>query len=247
MDSIARELFEAYSTGQPVAPPRLHGIDVERAYAIQRAQEQAFVAQGETVTGRKIGLTSVAMQRQLGVDSPDVGFFTDAMMYDPGVDIPASRFIAPKIEPELAFRLNRDLSGDMSMDDVIAAVDSVHLALEIVDSRVRDWDISLVDTIADNASCGAVIIAPDTLDIEPQELADVPVELRINHTTASAGRGADVMGHPLAPIQWLAGFKNLRAGEVILTGSMCAAANVSPGDVATADYGQWGSLEVTFS
>lgn len=251
--AVADALFHAYETLDPIAPPRESIADLELAdaYAIQQHQERAFESAGHTVTGRKIGLTSLAMQQQLGVDSPDFGFFTDKLSFDPGQRIPVDRFIAPKVEPELGFRINRDLDAGTTFDEVVAAVESVHRAIEIIDSRVRDWDITLVDTVADNASCGAVIIDPEPLDISIEQLTEVPAIMSIDGTETGRGTGAAVMGHPLRPLEWLAnvlGEMNvpLKAGQIILTGSFCAAAPVAAGQKVDVNYGPFGTLHADF-
>lgn len=253
VDQVARDLFTAYDSGQPVAPPRtvIDDLSLDDAYRIQQLQERMFVDRGETVVGRKIGLTSLAMQRQLGVDSPDFGFFTDDMVYRDTDPIPTARFIAPKVEPELGFRLSRDLPADPSLEDVAAAIDATYLAVEIIDSRVRDWDIRLVDTVADNASCGAVILSSEPVDIPVDKLTDVVATMTVDGQVAGQGTGADVMGHPLTPLQWLAGVLAaqsvpLKAGDVILTGSFCGAAPVAPGADVDVDYGPYGRLNITF-
>lgn len=252
LQAAAEDFLAAYESGQPIQPPRdtIANLDVTGAYRIQQLQEQAFIDRGEQVVGRKIGLTSVAMQKQLGVDNPDFGFFTDAMVYHDTDPIPTARFLAPKVEPELGFRLGRDLPADPSLEEVTAAIDATYLAVEIIDSRVRDWDITLVDTVADNASCGAVILS-QPVDIPLDQLTAVTATMTIDGTEAGRGTGADVMGHPLEPLKWLAGVLGeqgvpLKAGDIILTGSFCGASPVTPGADVEVDYGPFGRLSVTF-
>lgn len=253
LQTIADGLLDAYETGRPVEPPRdtLPGLDLADAYRIQQLQEQAFEAAGRRIVGRKIGLTSLAMQQQLGVHSPDFGFFTDDLVFHDGDEIDVSRFIAPRVEPELAFVLNSDLAADASYGDVVKAIGAVHLAVEIIDSRVRDWDIRLVDTVADNASCGAVILSEQAIEVTPGELPQVTATMSIGGAVAGTGTGADVMGDPIAPLHWLVGVLGeqgvtLSAGDIILTGSFCAAAPVIAGQSVHVDYGPHGSLTATF-
>lgn len=253
LDQVAEDFLGAYETKAPIAPPRttIDNLDLAGAYRIQQLQEQAFEKSGRKVVGRKIGLTSPAMQRQLGVDSPDFGFFTEDLVFDDGAEIEVSRFIAPKVEPELAFILNRDLAADATRAEVAAAVGSVHLAVEIIDSRVADWDIKLVDTVADNASCGAIILDRTPLEITDAELPEVSATMTIEGQEAGTGTGADVMGHPLAPLHWLAATLGeqgvpLKAGDIILTGSFCGAAPVIAGQRVEVDYGAYGQLSATF-
>lgn len=250
---VAEDFLRAYETGQPIEPPRttIADLDLAGAYRIQQLQEEAMVAGGRTVVGRKIGLTSLAMQKQLGVDSPDFGFFTEDLVFEDGSDIEVSRFISPKVEPELAFILSRDLAGDATIEDVHEAIESVHLAVEIIDSRVRDWDIRLVDTVADNASCGAIIIDRTPVDVELADLPSVTATMTVGGEVQGSGSGADVMGHPLAPLPWLAGVLaeqgvTLRKGDIILTGSFCGAAPVIAGQRVEVDYGPYGQLSATF-
>lgn len=253
LQAVADSLKNAYDTRVGVTPPRLTITDmtVGDAYAIQQLQEQAFIAAGHTVVGRKIGLTSLAMQQQLGVDSPDFGFFTDKLLFSPDQPVAVDRFLAAKVEPELGFKLARDLPAGATLEEALEAIESVHLAVEIIDSRVRDWDIQLVDTIADNASCGAVIMDPNPAAISLAELADVPAAMFINGDKVGAGQGSDVMGHPVKPIVWLADTLHemgtrLRAGDIILSGSFCGAAPVASNQEVVIDYGAYGKLHTTF-
>lgn len=250
--TIAEMLLDATGTRFAINPPRtlLPGMDVNDAYEIQLLQERAQRVQGKTIAGRKIGLTSRAMQQQLGVDSPDFGFVTSDSVFDDGADIPRDRFIAPQVEPELAFVLSRDVGGGEDIETVSAAIRSTHTSLEIIDSRVKNWDITLVDTIADNASGAAVVLGP-AIEVAPAELPDVTAALSRNGESVARGVGADVLGHPLAPLVWLADElagrgASLRAGEIILTGSFCAAVPVHAGDEVTVDYGEYGRLSATF-
>lgn len=250
--TIAEMLLDAAGTRFAIKPPRvlIPGLDVEDAYRIQLLQERARMAQGKTIAGRKIGLTSQAMQEQLGVDSPDFGFFTEDLVFHDGDAIPANRFIAPRVEPELGFILDRDLGPAEDLESVAGAIRSCHLAIEIIDSRVQNWDITLVDTIADNASCGAVVLGA-ALTVDVDKLPAVSATMAVNGEPASSGTGSDVLGHPLQPLLWLAGTlaergAPLREGELILTGSFCAAAPISAGDEVTVDYGEYGRLSATF-
>lgn len=250
---VANDLLAAYSSKNPIVPPRetIPGLDLAGAYRIQQLQEQQLVDAGRTVVGRKVGLTSLAMQQQLGVDSPDFGFFTDADLYEIGADIDVSRFIAPKVEPELAFKLARDLPAGATMEEAKAAIESVHLAVEIIDSRVRDWDIKLVDTVADNASFGAVVWDPTPLDVALEDLPKVSARMELDGEFAGEGEGSAVMGDPVAPLPWLANILHeqgtaLNAGDIVISGSFCAAAAIAAGQKLVVDYGQHGSITLRF-
>ncbi len=151
----------------------------------------------------------------------------------------------------MGFRLGSDLQAEATLADVEAAIDSVYLAVEIIDSRVRDWDIRLVDTIADNASCGAIILSAQPVDIAFTELPNVGARMTIDGIDAGEGTGSAVMGHPVTPIVWLAHTLaeqgvQLKAGDIILSGSFCAAAPVIQGQSLSVDYGALGSLNVRF-
>lgn len=253
-ETVAEQLYAAYDTKEAITPPRetITDLDLAGAYRIQQLQKKAFEADGHQVIGHKIGLTSLAMQQQLGVDSPDFGFFTDRMRFHAGEEVAAGAFIAPKVEPELAFTLATDLPADPTLEQVRDAVESVHLAVEIIDSRVANWDIRLVDTVADNASCGAIVMSDQPVEINFDELPRVQATMSINGSEVGSGIGAAVMDHPLIPLQWLARTLGeqgvpLKAGEIILTGSFCGAVAFAAGDVLDVDYGRYGNLSLTFN
>ncbi|MDO5700554.1 MAG: fumarylacetoacetate hydrolase family protein [Bowdeniella nasicola] len=249
----ARDLWEAYQTRQPIAPLResLPGLTLEEAYVIQQLQEEQVTSAGRRVVGRKIGLTSLAMQRQLGVDSPDFGFFTEDVVYYDDAAVPVEGLISPKVEPEFGFYLGKDLAGEVSLEEALDAIDSVHAAIEIIDSRIRDWDIRLVDTVADNASLAAVAVSREPLPIDVADLAESECALVIDGREVGRGAGSDVMGHPAKPLAWLAGILahngvTLKKGDLVLPGSFCAAHPVEAGSSARADFGSLGSLTITF-
>lgn len=254
LQAFADELLEAARTGVPVAPlrDRLEGMDLEDAYGIQHLQEQAHVAAGRKVVGRKIGLTSLAMQRQLGVDSPDFGFMLEDTVVGDDASFSPGAFISPKVEPEFAFVLASELTGPgVSVEQAAAAIGEVRPAIEIIDSRVADWDIRLVDTVADNASYGAVAVGATPLDVAVADLKDVTCVLRADGQEHASGTGADVMGDPVAPLAWLANVLgeqgvSLPAGLIVIPGSFTAAMPVVSGQTATADFGPLGSLSVSF-
>jgi 2-keto-4-pentenoate hydratase len=251
---LAEELLEATDLRRPVAPlrNRLVSMDLQDAYGIQAHQLDAHLADGRVLAGRKVGLTSLAMQRQLGVDQPDFGFFFHDMVHHEGAQIPADTFIAPKVEPEFGFVLKESLHGPgVTREQAAAAINAVYPAIEIIDSRIADWDIKLVDTVADNASCGAIAVGTVPLEVSVEELADVECTLRINGEPRGTGTGAAVMGDPIAPLVWLSNVLGehgvaLEAGQLILPGSFTAAQPVIAGESATADFGFRGSLTVHF-
>ncbi|QNQ89633.1 2-oxopent-4-enoate hydratase [Corynebacterium poyangense] len=249
--TVAEELFAVYDTKEPVTPPRtsIPGLSLESAYRIQQFQEDMFLARGDRIAGRKIGLTSRAMQEQLGVDSPDFGFFTDQMCLQGQDTISADRFLAPKVEPELAFHLGTSLNPGANLEEISAAISGCYLAVEIIDSRVKDWDIQLVDTVADNASCGAVVLSDQPVDIALEDLSSVSLTMYRNSVAVGSGTGTAVMGNPIKPLEWLNNTLSslgtpLQAGDIILTGSFCAAAPLAAGDLIEVDYGPYGTLRL---
>ncbi|WP_458112082.1 fumarylacetoacetate hydrolase family protein [Arthrobacter sp. R1-13] len=255
MDRLAAELLAATKCLIPVAPlrDRLEGMTLEDAYYVQTAQLDWHTATGRSLAGRKVGLTSLAMQKQLGVDSPDFGFFFEDMVHYDGASIPATAFIQPKVEPEFGFVLKETLQGPgVTLEQAAAAVGAVYPAIEIIDSRITDWDIKLVDTVADNASCGAIAVGTTALDVDPSDLLNVTCSLVIDGKVSGSGTGADVMGNPVAPLAWLANVLGeqgvaLEAGQLILPGSFTKAEPVTAGSTAVADFGSLGSLIIHFT
>lgn len=255
IQDLGDELLEATRTLVPVAPlrQRIEGMNIAEAYAVQDHQLRRHLAAGRTLAGRKIGLTSPAMQQQLGVDSPDFGFFFDDMVHHEDAEIAAEGFISPKVEPELGFVLKETLRGPgVTVEQAAAAISEIYPAIEIIDSRVADWDITLVDTVADNASCGAIAVGTTPLNLSVDELRGVQCDLRIDGEVRESGTGEAVMGDPVAPLAWLANVLGqegvaLEAGQLVLTGSFTKALPVVAGESATADFGSLGSLTVHFT
>ena len=255
LQPFADELLEATRTLVPVSPLRirLEGMSIQDAYEIQDAQLRHHLAQGRVLAGRKVGLTSSAMQAQLGVDSPDFGFFFEDMVYHDEASIPASDFIAPKVEPEFGFVLKETLQGPgVSVEQARQAIGAVYAAIEIIDSRITNWDIRLVDTVADNASCGAIAVGRTPLKVDVEDLASVHCTLVIDGHPAESGNGEAVMGDPVAPLAWLANVLGeqgvaLHAGQLILPGSFTKALPVVADSTATADFGDLGSLTIHFT
>lgn len=245
----AESLLTAYR-GEVVAPlsETYPGIDVEDAYAIQRLQLERWTAGGAAVRGHKVGLTSRVMQRQLGVDQPDYGQLLDSMIFADGQTLDPGAFLQPKVEPEIAFVLGRDLTGPgVNVVDAIRAVDFVLPALEVIDSRIAGWRIGLADTIADNASSGAVV-----LGTRPVPLADVDLRLTgcvltVDGEVAATGAGGAVLGNPINALVWLANTVGprgvtLRAGQVVIPGSLTAAQPIRPGGVVSATFAGLGTV-----
>ncbi len=255
LTALADELLAAYRTGEPIEPlrDRVANFTLNDAYYVQTEQLKHHLAAGETLAGHKVGLTSLAMQQQLGVDEPDFGFFLKTMVHYDGATLPADDFISPKVEPEFGFVLTEDLEGPgVTVEQAKAAIGKIYPAIEIIDSRIRDWDIKLVDTVADNASCGAIAVSKTPLKVSVDELSEVQCTLKINGEAKVSGTGAAVMGDPIAPLAWLANTLGaqgvaLKAGQLILPGSFTKALPVVAGEEATADFGELGSLTIAFS
>lgn len=251
----ARLLFEAYSIGKPVSPltSTYDDLTLEDAYVIQLLQIDWFLEQGRSIKGHKVGLTSVAMQRLLGVDQPDYGHLLDDFFYLEHEPIPMRRFLQPRIEPEVAFVLKRPLRGPgVTAHEAIAAVDFVLPALEIVDSRIEDWQIGLFDTIADNASSGAVVLGSTPTAISDVDLRLAGAVMTQNGTVVGTGAGGAVLGSPLRSLVWLANTVGARGvtleeGQVVLPGSVCAMVPVSAGDSVTATFAGLGSVTALFA
>lgn len=215
-------------------------LSIEDAYAVQRANIEHRVSRGERVVGRKIGLTSLAMQRQLGVDKPDYGAITDAMEIPDGSEFDPAVLLQPRIEAEFAFEIGADLPISPSYNELVAAVRGVAVAMEVIDSRVADWKIGLLDTVADNASMARVVwgaFVPAT----PELLAGLPDAIAVlscDGEAVSTGPGSAVLGHPLTSLHWLATAigaqgDSLRAGDRVLAGAVAGAVNFSAGSTWT--------------
>ncbi|MSP72863.1 MAG: 2-oxopent-4-enoate hydratase [Myxococcales bacterium] len=232
-------LFEALRTRTPISPlkARFPSLDIETAYAIQRRFIDRRLGLGERIIGKKIGVTSLAVQRFLDVHQPDFGVLTDAMHLEDGAVIPASRtLIAPKCEGEVAFRLAADLRGPgITADDVLGAIDYAVPCFEIVDSRIRDWKIRIEDTIADNASCGVFVTSKTRLSAHDIDWVHTPLTVSKNGAPLSSGTGEFALGSPLICVAWLANTLGalgvpLLKGELILSGSLVALEPALPGD-----------------
>ena len=252
---VARRLLDAYGTGKPIPPltSTYDDLTLEDAYAIQLLQIEELVAAGRVVKGHKVGLTSAAMQRLLGVGEPDYGHLLDDFFHLEHAPIPLGRLLQPRIEPEVAFVLAKPLRGPgVTVHEAIAAVDFVLPALEIVDSRIEAWKIGLLDTIADNASSGAVVLGSTPTDLGAVNLRLTGAVMTRNGAVVGTGAGGAVLGSPITSLVWLANTVGARgvtleAGHVILPGSVCAMVPVSAGDTITATFGGLGSVTARFA
>ncbi len=251
----ALALHHAEQQRVPIAPlsETYPSLTPAQSYAIQGAWLELKRKENTHLVGHKIGLTSLAMQQQLGVDQPDYGFLLNTMVVPPGSTLARSDFIAPRIEPEIAFWLAQDVQGpSVTAEAVLAATRGVSAALELVDSRIVGWRIKLVDTIADNASSARIIVSERVIAPSALDLAAESVTMLQNGETVGAGTGAAVLEHPAAAVAWLANKLaefgiGLKAGQVVLPGAMCASATVSAGETYRARFTHLGEVSVQFA
>ena len=250
---LAHALHRAEHDLTPIAPltEQFPEMDMDDAYAIQlEGVRERLERHGGKIIGWKIGLTSKAMQQMLNVDQPDFGHLLEGMRIDEGNEITASEMIWPRVEPEIAFQLKADLRGpDVMPEQVMAATEYLIPALEVIDSRVRDWKIKLCDTIADNASCGRIVLgrgrsAPGGFD---QKL--IGMNYYVDDSLVATATSAAVLGDPAAAVAWLANTlapygQYLQAGQVVMPGSLVAAVDGKPGGRIRADFAHIGSVEL---
>lgn len=251
----AARLRRAQADGVPTAPVRelIGRDDIETAYAVQAVNVDHRLAAGRRVVGRKIGLTSAAVQAQLGVDRPDFGVLLDDMAYESGSTIDHAAVMQPKVEAEVAFVLKDDLvDGELDHAQVSAAVDHVVAAIEICGSRVAGWDITLGDTVADNASAGAYVLGTERRTLAEVTPREVTMSMTVNGAEVSSGTGAACLGDPVEAVVWLARTARdlgepLRAGQVVLSGALGPMHPVGPGDEVVVTIAGLGSVRATFS
>jgi len=238
--AIGEALYQAMREGKTLPPltESYDSIDIDDAYHISRAMLAKRVNNdSERVVGKKIGVTSAAVQQMLGVFQPDFGFLTNAMAYDNAAKIPvAGNLIQPRAEGEIAFKLKSDLFGtNITEEDVLAATECIMPCFEIVDSRIDQWRIKIQDTIADNASCGVYVLGDSELPAEGIDLSKLEIQVYKNGSPLSHGFGSAVQGNPLTAVAWLANTLGafdipLLAGEIILSGSVVPLEPVVAGD-----------------
>lgn len=227
-------------------------ITVDEAYQIQLQTVEMEVEKGHSITGKKIGLTSLAMQKSLGVNEPDYGHLLSHMQLENGAQIPRGRLLQPKVEGELAFVLKKDLVGmNNTIVDVINATDYIVPALEIVDSRIKNWQIKLEDTIADNASSGLYVLGEKQFKMSEVDLKNVGMAFFKNNQLVNTGAGVACLGNPLNAVVWLVNKLGaydipLKKGEVILSGALSAAENAVEGDLFTCKFNRMGEVTIQF-
>jgi 2-keto-4-pentenoate hydratase len=252
LDQLAAELDEARRSRRPVAPLRSRGreLTVQDAYAIQQINSNRRLAAGARLAGHKIGLTSEAMQRQLGVAEPDFGILLDDMVLAGGSVVAVGDLIAPRIEAEIAVTFGHEVRGPgLGVAEIADAIASVVPALEVIDSRVANWDISLVDTVADNASSALAVGGSPVEGMDPYRLADESVELLVDGAVVAQGTGKALLGDPLLALAWLANRlgeygEAISPGTIVLAGSVHASIPLVGGSLYTARYSSVGSVSV---
>lgn len=254
VNEAAARLLAAYEAGSPVAPVRdlIGSADIEAAYAVQQRIIAARVEAGAAIVGRKIGITSEAVQRQVGVGQPDFGVLLDDMQYGDGDLVPYESLMQPRAEVEVAFVLGSDVVDRFDPGSLRAAIAYATPAIEIVDSRVRDWDITIADTVADNASSGAFVLGAAQAKLDSFEPSEVRMSLRSAGVELSSGLGSECLGDPLNALAWLARTaaefgEPLRAGDIILSGALGPLAQIVPGQSLDATIEPLGTVTVTFS
>lgn len=252
---MAARLREAQSSRRTIAPLRetCPEGDATLAYAIQQVNNDLRAANGERVVGRKIGLTSPAVQKQLGVDQPDFGELFASMAYGDSQPMPLASLIQPKVEAEIALVLERDLTAEKhTFADLIGATAYAVAAIEVVDSRIRDWDIRFFDTVADNASSALFVLGSRPALLRDIDLTACAMTLTQDGEILSRGNGAACLGNPLNAAAWLADRMvrlgtPLRAGDIVLTGALGPMAAVKAAGTYTAHIEGLGSVRASFS
>lgn len=251
---IADDLAQAERTATAIAPPTAShpDLDVVDAYEIQLINIRRRLEAGARISGHKVGLASEAMQKMMGVDEPDYGHLLDTMQYHQDTPVDASAFCFPRVEVEVGFILGQDLPGEgCTNEDVAAAISAVVPSIELIDSRIRDWKITLCDTIADNASSLGWVLGTERVDIADIDVADIDAVLERNGEVVAKGNSSAVLGNPLTAVSWLArkvdsfGVR-LKAGDVILPGTATRAIDIRPGDHFRAEFTGLGSVTVDF-
>ncbi|MEJ2393564.1 MAG: 2-oxopent-4-enoate hydratase [Candidatus Thiodiazotropha sp.] len=256
INELGDELFDALTNRKMIEPltEREPEITIEDAYHISLRMVNRRVEAGENIIGKKIGVTSKAVQNMLNVHQPDFGYLTDRMVYGTGDEMPVSELlIQPRAEGEIAFILKRDLFGPgVTNADVLRATEAVIPCFEIVDSRIRDWKIKIQDTVADNASCGLFVLGDNAVDPRKVDLATAGMVVEKNGELLSTGAGAAALGSPVNCVAWLANTLGrfgipLKAGEVILSGSLVPLEPIQAGDSMRVDIGGIGGASVRFT
>ena len=255
IEELGLGLYAAYQQSLVIEPitNSYPDITIKDAYSIQLQTLDKRLDSGEKIIGKKIGVTSSAVMNMLGVAQPDFGHLTDKMLYEDGAEIKQNSFIQPKAEGEIAFVLKKDLMGPgVTIVDVLNATEGVMACCAIVDSRIRDWDIKIQDTVADNASCGAFVLASSMVSLQGLDVRHCGMVLEKNGEAVVTGAGAASMNSPVNAVVWLANTLGqlgiaLKAGEIILSGALGAMVPITAGDNLRVSIAGIGSCSVRFS
>lgn len=253
--AAADALREARVSGEGIEPltDTWPDLDVTDAYEIQLLNVRRDVDEGARVLGHKVGLSAKAMQQMVGVHEPDYGHLLDGMFHDDGDVIPMSRLQRPRVEIEVAFVLKAPLAGPgVTVADALRATDFVLPSLEVVDSRIRDWRLEIGDTVADNASCGVLVLGGRPTPVSDVDLRTIGAVLRVNGQIVETGAAGAVLGNPATAVAWLANKVaafgvTLEAGHVILPGSCTRMVPVAAGDTVRADFDVLGHVSASFA
>lgn len=255
IDDLAQRLWDAENAAEPVAPlTESHpGMTPDDAFAIQLVNIRRRIDAGARVTGHKVGLASEAMQKMMGVGEPDYGHLLDVMEYSESVPVETSRLCRPRVELEVAFILGKDVpAAGVSDEELPDYIEWVVPSIELIDSRIADWKITLADTIADNASSCGYIAGEQRVPMGEIDVASIGVEMYKNTELIATGSSEAVLGNPLNAVSWLArkvssfGVR-LRAGDVLLPGTAIRAEDVAPGDHVRAEFAGLGSVTLDFA
>ena len=253
-DELAADLAEAERSRVPISPltDGNPGIDVVDAYEIQLINIRQRVAEGARVIGHKVGLSSEAMQKMMNVDEPDYGHLLDEMQVFEDRPVPTGRYLYPRVEVEVGFILADDLPGaGCTEDDVLAATAAFAPAIELIDTRIKDWKITLCDTIADNASSAGWVLGGARVSPKDVDIRNIDAVLTRNGEVVAKGRSDAVLGNPVTAVAWLArkvenfGVR-LKAGDIVLPGSCTKAFDANPGDKFVADFVGLGAVHLSF-
>ncbi|MDG1099841.1 MAG: fumarylacetoacetate hydrolase family protein [Saprospiraceae bacterium] len=251
----AAKLRQAQATKTPISPLRddIGEHNEELAYAIQQVNTNHKLVDGARIVGKKIGLTSIKVQEQFGISTPDFGILFDDMEVLNGLSLPISEVMQPKIEGELAFVLGGSLDNDkLTIVDIINSIDYVLPSLEIVGSRIDNWNIRIADTVADNASASHYVLGHTPKMLDDIDIVNCKMNMTINGELKSSGSGKDCLGSPLNAVLWLARKMQavgqpLQAGELILSGSLGPMVVVNAGDHVDAEFEGLGSVSISFT
>jgi len=255
IEQISQQLLKAEKSCQPIEAisARFTALSYDDVYAIQSKTIDTKVKSGAVIVGKKIGLTSQAMQQQFNIKEPDYGIIVDTGVFREGQPIARKSLILPRIEAEMAFLLRDDLQGPgVTVANVLDATEAVMPAFEVIDSRFKDWKITVKDSIADNASNAAVILGGKLTPLLPDiDLRLTGLVLGKNGEVIATAAGAAVLGNPAESVAWLANKLNeygipLRRGEIIMSGSLIRAVDIEPGSFFRATFDRLGSVSALF-